>query len=160
MHQIDESIGDVFIFEETDTIFKNRINSSLYTNILFLDASNFFDGIQAHVKKYMSDFMKVHHSIKACAVFCGCFSNKVLEENKYFNSGYEAIFQNTDFDEWFSEKIKDRILTQIDDDVFKNGSNWTLIKVLFMQLHLIKYNSLRGESYVQLPDWIRRHALI
>ena len=121
LHQIDELIGDVphkarfsleafrirvkslinevkaksqkFIFEVTDSVFKNRINSSLYTNVLFVDASHFFDGIQAHVEKYMSDFMKVHHCIKACAVFCGRFSNKVLEENKYFNSGYEAIFQ-------------------------------------------------------------------
>ena len=51
-------------------------------------------------------------------MFCGRFSNKVLEKNKYFNSGYKAIFQNTDFDEWFAEEKNDQILTQIDDGVF------------------------------------------
>ena len=39
--------------------------------------------------------------------------------------------------------------------LFKNGSNWTLKKVLFMQLHFIKYNPLRGGLYEPLPEWIR-----
>lgn len=144
-----------FIFEEIDCVFQNRIVTGLYTNVRFKDVNNFFDGIQKHVKNYVKKFIRIHHCIKASVVFCARFNNGKTEENKVFNSRYEEICETTDFDGWYTDKIKDRVILLIDDDTFKNGSNWKLVEILYLQLHLIKFNPMRAGSYVELPQYIK-----
>lgn len=40
-------------------------------------------------------------------------------------------------------------------------SGWTLIEILKLQLNVNKYISLRGNSYVNLPKWMKdKHVII
>ena len=35
------------------------------------------------------------------------------------------------------------------------GSGWTLVKIQSLKLHFAEFKTLKGSSYVELPDWIK-----
>lgn len=69
-----------------------------------------------------------------------------------FCSKFKILLNIRDFDEQYQESL-DQIMIAF-EKYQKEGSNWTLNKILFFDLKIVKYDPLRGSSYIELPKKI------
>ncbi|XP_033753110.1 uncharacterized protein LOC117336607 [Pecten maximus] len=76
----------------------------------------------------------------------------------HFRGRCQITLKPTDIDEGLRESVK--MYTSF-IEYQRQGSNWTLDKVLQIQIHMSKYSPLKGSSYIPLPIKLRsKHAII
>ena len=73
-------------------------------------------------------------------------------DNKFFNTPAAVIYPATDLEDWYTKKVSSLILKDV-DEFQENGSGWSLKSILFLKLHVRKYNPIHsGSSYLDLPE--------
>jgi len=73
-------------------------------------------------------------------------------EVRNFQSKSTIVFESTKLDELWTE-IVEQILENI--AVFQmNGSGWTFHSIVSLDIHTVKYKSLRGGTYIPLPRFL------
>ena len=80
------------------------------------------------------------------------------EDKAYFNSGTHINLESTNV-----EKLIDKCVKKIVEDleVFqKNGSGWYFKEVVQLEIHTVVNGSMKGSSYIPLPDWISNKKAI
>ena len=80
------------------------------------------------------------------------------EEQASFNSLQEPVYESTDL-----EEVKEKMTTKILEafaSYLKNGSGRVLKKVVRLDITLSRLRSLRGSSYIPLPDEILKKKAI
>ena len=81
------------------------------------------------------------------------------EEQAYFNSAIEIVYESTDLNE-----VYERMITKILESFstyLKNGSGWVLKKVVKLDITLSKFKPLRGSSHIPLPSAVKnKNAVI
>ena len=82
----------------------------------------------------------------------------VAEEQAYFNSAMEIIYEATDLHEVY-ERIKTKILESF-STYLKNGSGWVLKKVVRLDITLSKFKPMKGSSHIPLPKKMRNKSAI
>ena len=76
-----------------------------------------------------------------------------------FHSNIEINLDGTDEKDLY-DIIVERILENI-ATFQKEGSPWSLRTILRLELHTVRYNPLRGETYIPLPkEWANKTAII
>lgn len=77
----------------------------------------------------------------------------------HFRENCQISLKEADIDEGLRESIRKIYSSFIEYQ--RQGSNWTLDKVLQIQIHLAKYTPLKGSSYIPLPVKLRsKHAVV
>ena len=71
-----------------------------------------------------------------------------------FYSGEFEIFPGTDLNDVITEmrKVISERFEKMETFV---GSGWTLVKIQNLELHFAEFKTLKGSSYVELPEWIK-----
>ena len=80
------------------------------------------------------------------------------EEQAYFNSAIEIVYESTDLNEVY-ERMKTKILESF-STYLKNGSGWVLKKVVKLDITLSKFKPLRGSSHIPLPKVIEKKKAV
>ena len=80
------------------------------------------------------------------------------EDKAYFNSGTHINLESTNVKKLIDLNVK----TIIEDlEIFqKNGSGWYFKEVVQLEIHTVENGSMKGSSYVPLPDWISNKKAI
>ena len=79
-------------------------------------------------------------------------SGEVIAKEAAFLSKTEVSLQSTHSNELFS-KMKETVLKSL-AKFQREGSNWRFHSVLSLGLHSVKYEPLRGSSYIPLPQFL------
>ena len=83
-------------------------------------------------------------------------SNNIVYKTAYFNSAAHKIVNNLEVTESL-QLSKQHILNMIAQWV-SEGSGWTIQSVDNHYLNIVKYQPMRGSSYIQLPQELRNSA--
>ena len=120
------------------------------------------------INKTLKDFFTYHRNIKFKMVLV-CIMEKQeiqqnvgvvgLEEDKaYFYSFTLTNLKSTDVDElirWAYDGIDGAI-----EAYQEKGSTWYFKEVDKLEIHTVKFNPLKGSTYLPLPDWIKNKQAI
>jgi hypothetical protein len=80
-------------------------------------------------------------------------------ETLHFRAKCQISLKIEDTDERFKESIKKMYTSFIEFQ--RQGSNWTIDKVVNLTIHMARYRPLKGSSYILLPIKLRsKHAII
>ena len=85
--------------------------------------------------------------------------NDGREDTHTFYSGEFEIFPGTDFNAVI-EKMKKNIFENFEKMETAVGSGWALVKIKNLKLHFAEFKTLKGSSYVDLPDWIKNKKAV
>jgi hypothetical protein len=86
---------------------------------------------------------------------------KTGEENiqtAYFRSDTSVVLKGTNLDSLYNT-AKDEMLEKMASYVRK-GSNWVLDSVVRLEINTVKYDPLKGKSYIPLPDVLAKKKAI
>ncbi|XP_022794378.1 uncharacterized protein LOC111333124 [Stylophora pistillata] len=107
------------------------------------------------VKPVIIKFLLTQKNIKAKFVL-RCYMEKVniatgesTLQHAIFHSSQKIIFEETDREEVY-QKCVEKILESL-ATFTRNGSGWVVSSVDGLDLHTVKYNPLKGSSYIPLP---------
>ena len=99
--------------------------------------------------------MRNHRNTKVRLLLVCIMKN--IEENKdkaYFHSRTHINLEKTEVNVILKEMIKE-ILNNI--TIYqKKGSGWYFEEVISLEIHIVEYKPMRGESYIPLPNFIMR----
>ena len=76
-----------------------------------------------------------------------------------FYSGEFEIFPGTDLDTVTEEMFK-KISEKFEKMETAVGSGWALVKIQNLKLHFAEFKPLRGSSFVDLPDWVKKKKAV
>ena len=80
------------------------------------------------------------------------------QDKAYFHSDTYSNLESTNTNKIFNES-KEKMLEGI--SIYQNnGSGWYLKEVNNLEIHTNEFRSIRGKSYLPLPDWIMRKKAI
>ena len=75
-----------------------------------------------------------------------------------FRSVTEIILEATNIDELY-KKSTDQIL-EFFDTFQNNGSGWVFKSIVSLEIHTVKYQPMRGSSYIPLPEYLAKKQAI
>ena len=120
---------------------------------------------------YLKEFLRNHRNVKVryvlvCMMEKGArdgdvgdaFQLLVFEDKAYFHSDTYINLESTDVKEILTKVIRS-IIEKIEIYQY-NGSGWYFREILYLEIHTVDYNPMRGSSYIPLPDWIVRKKAI
>ena len=82
----------------------------------------------------------------------------LIQDNAYFQSKTYINLENTDVKVLLKDMIKE-ILNNI--TIYqKNGSGWYFKEVNRLEIHIVEYKPLNGESFIPLPEFIKKKNAI
>ena len=121
------------------------------------DLPSLFDLMRQNIKKMMRENSgtKVYLNLVARMKKF----NDETEDSHTFYSGEFEIFPGTDFDDVI-EKMKKNIFENFEKMETAVGSGWALVKIQNLKLHFAGFKTLKGSSYVDLPDWIKNKKAV
>ena len=117
---------------------------------------------------YLKEFLRNHRNIKVRFVLV-CMMEQMgkssdgklsltIQDKAYFNSETHINLESTDVKEILTKVIRS-IIEKI--TIYqKNGSGWYFKEIVYLEIHTVDYNPMRGSSYIPLPDWIMRKKAI
>ena len=95
-----------------------------------------------------------------------CLFERISDQGIERLEEYEAFFSTTNYKNLQSTNIEnklkkgfDKILKDFEEFQIK-GSGWYFKEVLKLEVHTVKYNPIRGSSYIDLPEWIKNKKAI
>jgi len=74
---------------------------------------------------------------------------------KVFNTRNVPIYQATDLSIWFRGFVMEPLLKDM-DEFAQRGPGWTLHSILNLAINANKHNLMRGSSYIELRDIIKK----
>ena len=121
------------------------------------DLPSVFDFMHQNIKKMMRENAgtKVYLNLKAKMKKL----NDETEASHTFYSGEFEIFPGTDFDAVIEEMFQ-KISEKFEKMEVAVGSGWTLISIQSLKLHFAEFKPMKGSSYVELPDWIKKKKAV
>ena len=116
------------------------------------------------VKPTLLQFLNEHRNIKLKLIL-KCVMSKtdiatgeVEYSNGHFVSKVEIILQGTNLDELY-QKMTGKMLESLAAYQMQ-GSNWIFDSIIALEVHTVKYEPLRGSSYIKLPDVLAKKKAI
>ena len=115
---------------------------------------------------YLKEFLRNHRNIKIRFVLV-CLMEKIgydkyktifIHDKAYFNSDTYINLESTDVKEILTKVI--RLIIEKITIYQQNGSGWYFKEIVHLEIHTVKYNPMRGSSYIPLPDWITKKKAI
>ena len=121
------------------------------------DLPSLFDLMRENIKKMMRENTGTKVYLNLVARMKNL--NDETEDSQTFYSGEIEIFPGTDFDDIIG-KMKKNIFENFEKMETAVGSGWALVKIQNLKLHFAEFKTLKGSSYVNLPDWIKNKKAV
>ena len=158
--QID-NLWKTFQLKETKSALKNFAKQYTIDGETFSgDPETFLSA----VKPTLLQFLNEHRNIKLKLIL-KCVMSKtdratgeVEYSNGHFVSKVEIILQGTNLDELY-QKMTGKMLESLAAYQMQ-GSNWIFNSIIALEVHTVKYEPLRGSSYIKLPDVLAKKKAI
>ena len=111
--------------------------------------------IEQHIKKLLIE-MKGLKFIETLRITSKKISNgQIFYDTTYFNSKPQTIINNLEIIKAL-QLSKQQILNMISQSI-ANGSNWIVESVENHYLNVVKYEPIKGSSYIELPEELKHH---
>ena len=142
---------DHFQFIETTSALKKYANQYTLNMIRSYDPESFLE----KVKPTVLAFFEKHSGIKTKLILeCkmekidpATGKNKIVDAS--FASNPEIVLQGTDIPAIY-DNMTDKVLENM-TTFQRQGSNWRFHSIVKMDIHTVKYQPLKGSSYIPLP---------
>ena len=124
------------------------------------DARSFLDGARENMTRVVWDNrrMKVKLIFK-CNMEKGISTEEMVIKPANFHSSIEVNLDGTDERELYDTMVE-RILENM-AAFQREGSPWRLHSIIQLQLHTVRYNPLRGETWIPLSkELVNKNAII
>lgn len=146
-----------------ETAFESRIETyDIENNIGFKDPKEFLSSLENIVLgKMKQNLMKkggLKVNIRLICEHKKNNNNNIEYQETNFKTENEVILKNTNLKEFYIN-VKNTIFNEMQTFVLR-GSNWTLNRIIRLELNINKYNPLRGSSYVKLPNYLKSKKAI
>ncbi|XP_044019812.1 uncharacterized protein LOC122860176 [Aphidius gifuensis] len=69
-------------------------------------------------------------------------NNEIVEETKYFNTKNDIILPTTDLNNWFDEKMTDKLLVKV-EEFQERDSGWTMKEIINLNININLYEPIR-----------------
>ena len=89
---------------------------------------------------------------------CKMENTSLIQDNAYFQSKTYINLENTDVKVFLKDMIKE-ILNNI-TIYHENDSGWYFKEVVRLEIHIVEYKPMNGESYIPLPESIKKKNAI
>ena len=109
--------------------------------------------IEQHVITLLNEIKGLKYVETVKVTFNKISDGEIVEKSAYFNSKAQTIINNTEINEAL-QMSKQNILNQISQWI-SHGSGWTIQSVDSHYLNIVKYEPMKGSSYIQLPSELR-----
>ena len=116
------------------------------------DLPSVFDFLAENIKKTMRENSRTKVYLNLVASMKKL--NNETEDTHTFYSGEFEIFPGTDFDDVI-EKMRKKISENSEKLETAVGSGWTLVRIQNLKLHFAEFKTVKGSSYVELPEWVK-----
>ncbi|XP_032458071.1 uncharacterized protein LOC100117886 [Nasonia vitripennis] len=144
-------------WRDVQSAFQNRIRTGVVVNIKHVDILSFFNDALKLFKVKTQACLEEYNAVKINSDFISEFTmQKNGEETtdiKYFTSESATVYMSTDLEKWFTDNIKEPILSQLEEFQEKD-SGWTLKSIISLCINMKKYSPIKGSSYIPLPKFI------
>ena len=112
--------------------------------------------IKHHIKKILSDLKGIKFNETLKVTFWKPQDNGWIYKTAYFNSKPQTVINDINISEELN-LTKEQILNFIAIWI-SEGSGWTIKSVDSHHINIVKYQPLKGSSYIQLPQELRNSA--
>ena len=144
-------------WDDVNSAFNSRIKTGVISNHQHLDATTFLEDARVIFIGKIETALEEHNALKVNVVLAAEYSkvtdNEEAVEIFYFNTKNAPIFHTTDLSEWFAANIEQPVLREM-EEFQERDSDWTLRSILNLAVNINKFNPMRGNSYIPLPDEI------
>ena len=118
----------------------------------------------------LKEFLRNHRNIKVRMIFICEMEQQIIEKTKrktkinfnqdkaYFQSKTHNNLEKTDVKVILSQMLKEIMVNLANYQ--RNGSGWYFKEVISLEIHTVDYKTLKGESYIPLPDFLMRKKAI
>ena len=118
----------------------------------------------------LKEFLRNHRNIKVRMIFICEMEQQIIEKTKrktkinfnqdkaYFQSKTHNNLEKTDVKVILSQMLKEIMVSLANYQ--RNGSGWYFKEVISLEIHTVDYKTLKGESYIPLPDFLMRKKAI
>ena len=107
----------------------------------------------------IKDFLRKYRNTKVrLLLVCEKEKSTEIQDKAYFQSKTHINLEKTDVKVFLKDMIKE-ILNNI--TIYqKNGSGWYFKEVIRLEIHIVEYKPMNGESYIPLPEFIKKKNAI
>ena len=143
------------LYKEEFEIRRERSALKDFTTVDIIEAKDGYDPLSflMAVRPTVINFLKNNRRIKVKMIFTCVMQMKDKIEPASFHSQIEINLEGTTLDELY-KNMMERILENI-AAFQRRGSQWVFVAIEELEIHSIRYEPLRGSSYIPLPEWIK-----
>ena len=146
--------------EQTDKALKG-FTKSYETNIKnnkdpLMQLQNTRKAVANHIENILISMKGLKFVETLKVTFTKMSDGEIVYKTAYFNSSVQTIINNTEIDESLQVSKQD-ILNKIAVWI-SEGSGWTIESVDSHHLNIVKYELIKGSSYIKLPTELRNSA--
>ena len=109
-----------------------------------------------HIKKMIKSMKGLKYVETLKITFEKISGKEIIYKTAYFNTPAETIINNLEITESLKMSME-TIINKISSWI-SEGSGWTIQSVDNHYLNIVKYQPIRGSSYIQLPEELRNSA--
>ena len=148
-------------WDDINSAFDSRIKTGVISNHQHLDITTFLEDARATFIGKIETALNEHNALKVNAVPAAEYAKVTVNDNEerveifYFNTKNAPIYCTTDLSEWFVANVEQPILRDM-EEFQERDSGWTLRSILNLAVNINKFNPMRGNSYIPLPDVVKR----
>ena len=148
------------IIEKTAKALKGYTSSYIITKKHEKDPlfqlQNTRSAIKHHIKKILSDLKGIKFNETLKVTFLKPQDDGWIYKTAYFNSKPQTVINDINISEELN-LTKEQILNFIAQWI-SEGSGWTIKSVDSHHINIVKYQPMKGSSYIQLPQELRNSA--
>ena len=148
------------IIEKTAKALKGYTSSYIITKKHEKDPlfqlQNTRSAINHHIKKILSDLKGIKFNETLKVTFLKPQDDGWIYKTAYFNSKPQTVINDINISEEL-DLTKEQILNFIAQWI-SEGSGWTIKSVDSHHINIVKYQPMKGSSYIQLPQELRNSA--
>ena len=148
-----------FILKESASALRGFTKVNKIEGRVGYDPNSFLNRVKATVTKFLSliPSTKVKMILNCIMEKHNIEKNETVYSPANFHSYIEVNLAATDVNGMYN-KMTGQIFEAIANYNHK-GSNWVFKRVISLDIHTVKYEPLRGNSYIPLPDVLQRRRL-
>ncbi|XP_077282243.1 uncharacterized protein LOC143908450 [Temnothorax americanus] len=142
------------VWREIDAAFEWRVLTGAVININYIEPRKFLEDAEVIVLDRVRNVVQRHASVKINTVFNGEFVTGDKRANKSVSTGNRELFRASDLREWYELHVIEPTLSRL-EEFQERDSGWALSRTLNLTVNVNKYNPLRAECYINLPQKIK-----
>jgi len=145
--------------DDVKSAFRTRICTGIVFNLRHTMIHEFLEDAAPLVIRKIQDAVS-NVNVNKVNMLLTCNYIQVGEEDpstNAFNTRNVPIYPATDLSVWFRRFVMDLLLRDM-DEFEQRGSGWTLHSIVNLAINANKHNPMRGSSYIELPDVIKKRG--